>query len=551
MNKAKNKFLLVFLLVLFFLYSLYCFHNYFYTPISDFFDIRESTISLLNLSLPQSFKRVPLYPLLIGILSLFFPFVKYPILFAAQLLNLILAIISLLLIYLISNKFLNKGAFVVVWLCALNINTLFSTIQPLIEMTLLTTILLSIYLAIKGSRLVYLALALAALTRYEAALLIPIIVGYNLIYQKKRLITLLFGLLSSLGIIIWIGLSYIHSQFINPYVEEISGMGLFSSKFLFINDCMYSLINWASSLFSFIPIFLLFIFIGIYSLIKDSFREFLPTLLFFISYIIIHIAYPHSFPRFAFPITWVFYLSLVKGVEYSIPLIAKYQKRNPSPIFLKFGSIVFFLALLFDNISILKELDKNIWIFLGCTLPIFYYLNHLFKGDKNKKIFLFLLSSLFFLCFTRESIFFTLKVMEEQKYHRIEFRQVGEWCKINLKEGEKLVTTEPGIVSFYAELPKEQFISLGSFKDKKNFISELREKKVTYVVWDSTWCKVNIHAYQDGKYKISYPGGWYYYIIFKPYLIFHLKDGKNTPHFKLIKIIKINTHTALIYKFIS
>jgi hypothetical protein len=520
-------------------------------PMSDFFEFRDSALSFLNLSLPESFQIAPLYPLLIGILSLIFPFVKHPILFAAQLLNFSLSIISLLIIYSISNKFLNKGAFIVVWLCALNCSTLYLTIQPLVEMSLLTTILLSIYLIIKGSRLVYLALALAALTRYEAALLIPITVAYNLVYQKKRLITLLLGLLSSLGIIVWMGLSYIHSQFINPYVEEALGIGLFYPKFLFIDDCIHSLINWATPHFFFITIFLLFIFIGFYSIIKDSPKEFLPTLLFFTSYMIIHIAYPHSFARFAFPITWVFYLSLVKGVEYSIPLIAKYQKRNPSPIFLKFSSIVFFLALLFDNVFILKELDKNIWIFLGYIIPIFYYLSHLLKGDRNKKIFFFLLSSLFLLRFTKESISSTLKIMGAVQYAKVEFRVVGEWCKINLKEGERIVTTEPGIVSFYAELPREQFIFLGSFKDKKSFISELKRRKVTYVVWDSTWCKINIiHVYKDGKCKFSYPGGGYYFRIFKPYLIFHLKDGKDKPHFKLITMIKIDTSAILIYKFI-
>jgi hypothetical protein len=240
----------------------------------------------------------------------------------------------------------------------------------------------------------------------------------------------------------------------------------------------------------------------------------------------------------------------VKGTEYIISIFSRYQYNNLQHIF-KFGSFIFFLLFLLDNSNIIKELNENILIHLGYIGLILCYLNSQFKGKRDKKLFLLLLSSLFFSFFIRESIVANLNTMEGLRYWVGEHRAVGEWCKDNLKEDEKLVTTEPNIVSFYAGLPKEQFISLGSFKDKKSFIWELRRRKVTYVVWDSTWCDIYIAKKSNGKYLIKYRGGNYYFEIMKPFLIFELKEGKDKPHFKLIKKINVVKGTALIYKFIS
>ena len=117
------------------------FFNAFAVPNTDFFAFRQNALDYLRLSPPESFKRLPVFPILIGILSLGMPG-PHPVLLAAEMLNLLLAPVCLWLVYRIARRFLGTGSsFAVTALCAVNHTMVFSATQPLLEMVLLTTIL--------------------------------------------------------------------------------------------------------------------------------------------------------------------------------------------------------------------------------------------------------------------------------------------------------------------------------------------------------------------------------------------------------------------------
>lgn len=158
--------------------------------------------------------------------------------------------------------------------------------------------------------------------------------------------------------------------------------------------------------------------------------------------------------------------------------------------------------------------------------------------DRNVRN-LFLISSfvLIFCVLTGFSIYGTQQLMDSDKYTKAEFRFVGEWYSQNAKSNDKILMTEPWIASYYSDLSYEKHF-LASYDLKCNspdcFLSELREKNITYVVWDSYFDRIS---------KSSL-----YYNYYKIYLISDLREGKNTENFELVKEIEIGPSSALIYK---
>ena len=181
------------------------FFNAFNVPYYDFFSYQENALRYLQLQPPESFKRLPLFPGLIGLLSLVMPG-PHPILQAAELLNLLLAPLCLWLIARITRQFLGaRASLVVVALCAVNPVMAFSVVQPLSEMTILTCVLLVVDLSLRGSRWAYVAAFFASLTRYEAVLLIPALVLQDRLGAtgNRKARSLAWGALASIGIVMW------------------------------------------------------------------------------------------------------------------------------------------------------------------------------------------------------------------------------------------------------------------------------------------------------------------------------------------------------------
>lgn len=530
----RRKIHLFLFLTFVFLYRLYYF-DFFVVPNTDFFAFQEQALDWLNLSLPECFKRAPLFPFVIGWLSLLFR-VRHPILFAAEIFNLLLYPVSLLLIYLTSKRFLIKGAFFVPWLFALNPLVYLSN-QPIVEVLLLTTILWTIYLDLKGSRFAYLAAALASITRYEAILLIPILATKAILFREERSRHFILAILSSIPIVVWMGLSAVYSPLINPYVSEIIRIGL-DRDMAFGRTLLYSLTGFLEDANILIVLFVILGLLGLLSLIRTSFKEAFVILWFTLGYILIHLFYPFNFPRFAFPILWVLQLFVVKGVENLILLLNRRFPQGilPSLAILWQASYYPILILIVGvSIYILRGSIPSLLIYTGFFLSAFFSI----WGSRKD---LPSIAILFFLSFFAiENVIATTRHQEWIRYEQAHWRRIGEWYELNAKEGDRMALTLPSHVHFYTTLSKDYFVSLSSFKANTldEFIEELREREITYVAWDSTY-----------GFSPHDPYG------FKSHLIFELRDGQNRPNFKLIAFIVASPpwitppQCALIYRFI-
>ena len=550
-EKLTRHKLLLFFLFFVLLQRLYYF-NYFYVPNSDFFAFNILAQGWLNFNLPENYARLPLYPWIIGIGSLIFHNNQSAVLYFIEIFNLLLSIVSLYLIYLISSRFLKNLAFLVVFLVAINPLSVFLTSQPFLETLLLTTILSSIYLDLKDNNKRSFFAFLASMTRYEGFLLIPILVLKDLVYSKRKLLSVILGFLSSVGMIIWMILSYLKSPGPNPYIQAAMTMKPVGPEFI---------ITIANELISFIhpdfqsikgiivfislAFFFILMVIGFVWFLKKSIREIFTILLFLISYIAMHMVFSYNLTRFVYPVLWILILLTMGGLEYISNFVNEKnwlynlnKKANMDP-FLRSGFYIF-SVLTFLTVIYFFTMLNGYFIFvlyIIFIMSIISFISSIFEGRNFKSLFLISSIVLIFGVFTGFSIYGTQQLMESEKYTKAEFRFVGEWYLQNAKSNDKILMTEPWIASYYSDLSYEKHF-LASYDLKCNssdcFISELREKNITYVVWDSFFDRISNSSLYYNYYKINLFSG--------------LSGGKNTENFELVKQIEIGPSTAMIYK---
>ncbi len=504
-NKAftrKQEATILFLLLVGSLLLYLGFFNDFVVPRSDFFAFHDKALSYLNFELPSHYKREPLYPALIALFSATF---NSSTLFAAETINLVLAVINVALVYSISAFFLGRTGFFVALFFAINPSTVEMASQPILETLFLTGILATLLFSLKNQARGYLAAFLASLVRYEAVFLIPILVLKDFFIIKKRLRAVLLGLLSSIGIIAWMALSiFHHSGEVNPYISQLS-LGIGEVRFLY---------NIPLTVFSFIPGFSLASFyfkllvvissilglVGIFCLVRSSFSLVFTIMCFFIVYFVVHALYPsiNAPLRYVWPILWIFYLFIFKGIQ----VLLSYIEENNAASLLNFRPLRFLVMFcvilsILVNFFVLKKIyDTERWfLILSFGLFSLALLAYFFYSLKENE---FKYSSFLLLFFMAVDVL-GIGLVEansylnyDRKYYRAQQREIGEWYGKVAKEGDVIAVSEPEVVRYFSGLKKDYFIALGELKGDtfSDFLSDLNKKGITYVVWDSHYSNI-------------------------------------------------------------
>lgn len=157
-------------------------------PHGDFYGIWETGAALLDGELPASFKRAPLYPLLVaagGRLLEAAGFKEAPAQLAAQWINALLLPVNAMLLYWLARALSPPGpaAWAAWWFLLLPVG-LYCTTNELVEPLLIFTVLLTLLCTSRRPRLAYACAAAAALSRYDA---IGLLMGLVLIDLRRRL----------------------------------------------------------------------------------------------------------------------------------------------------------------------------------------------------------------------------------------------------------------------------------------------------------------------------------------------------------------------------
>ena len=412
------------------------FFNAFAVPYPDFFQYCEDALAYLQGTVPAASKRLPLFPLVIGGLSRILPGPN-PIMLAAQLLNLALAPVCLWLIYRITRAFVGAafGAAIVI-LCAVNQTFYYAAIEPNLEMTILATVLLTVHLALRGSRWAYAAAFLASLTCHDILPLIPLLVLQDTVLGRRPWQrSLALGAWASAGFVAWTTFNLWHTTLLrHPYIAELLARD--GEVLAFLKGSLRVVADFLPA-----PLFrfdLARLTIGLLQLgllgggiILCVRRHRTPAAFlagFLIAYTIGHVIFPAYLPRYTTPILWLMYLMMgiaLEGLVSRLPV----QRATRS------GAAALLLCAMAAS---------------GITSSVRFMQSHYVLTNRSA------------------------------------FRQAGEWYRAAATPGDKLVTSLWRVVGYYSGRP-EAVVYSGRLEASslEALVEELRAKGVTYVVWDS------------------------------------------------------------------
>lgn len=177
-------------------------------PHPDFFEFLDSGHALLRAQLPQTFKRGPVFSLLIPSIGRFLQG-EAPDRIAAEWINVLLLPANAILVYLIARRWCAHHA---VWASAVFLLmplSAYCTSHLIVEPLLLFLVLLTIWIRMlpRGADWSYALAALASITRYDAAGLIVGLLGADLIARRPTRPALLRAAAAFLPLASWLALT--------------------------------------------------------------------------------------------------------------------------------------------------------------------------------------------------------------------------------------------------------------------------------------------------------------------------------------------------------
>ncbi|MGQ9851833.1 MAG: hypothetical protein ACUVTG_00345 [Candidatus Oleimicrobiaceae bacterium] len=484
------------LLVVATLIHILAYFNRFAVPNSDFFAFRRDALAYLRLELPENFKRGPTYPLLMGLSSLAMPG-EEPELLAGEIVNVVLSLVLVYLSYRIGTQLLGAAGLAVAFAVAISPVLMPSATQPLAEAALAVGIALTAYLAMRGSALAYAAAAAASMTRYEAALLLPLLVVKDLWEHKRLMPTLLRGAVASGPIALWCGLSILKKGVINPYLGEMvklppAGLGnlvsciAVSFKFL-LPFSRRAVAAFGAGVPGTVAVggALVALGLALFGLLRLG-KQGTPIgwllELFLVGYLLIHTFFWWAIEeRYTYVVLWIVFLGIASAVL-ALPWRQRPVLSGHAWVAVAVGFLLVGVAgavlvgLRFGRVIALVYL-----LFAGAGL-----IAVLWPPGKPLKVDALVLGILV-VASTLGGVVVTANDMAGLRHYRAPYRVAGEWLRAHAAQGARIVSLLPLTVAYYAHIPEHQVRGYFSFPmaDCANFVARLQAGQVDYVIWDS------------------------------------------------------------------
>jgi hypothetical protein len=196
----------------------------FLVPNNDYYSFERVAKAFGSGELPRSFKRGPIFPLLMAGLAPAMP-EPHPELHAALVLNMAFSIGALVLLFRLAARLLGAGALLVPVLFATTAQFHAMGLQPLVEPSLGFFCVATIVLFEARSPWQYAAAAAAALSRLEAVTLIPILFLLDLRFDRRFWRNAALAALASIPLLAWTALGAARGSGASVYLELMKGMG--------------------------------------------------------------------------------------------------------------------------------------------------------------------------------------------------------------------------------------------------------------------------------------------------------------------------------------
>jgi hypothetical protein len=287
----------------------------FVLPNNDYPSFEDTARSLAALELPKQFQRMPVFPALMGALA---PLLSahHPYLHAALLLNLAFSLGLLILVFRLGARSFGRGALLPPLLLAATTQFHSMALQPLVEPGLAFFVALAFVLFQARSPWQYAAAWAAALSRYEAVVLIPVLFLANVADDRRVLRHLALAAVASSGFLTWAALGWLHGSGGSTYYDLMQGMGFRAAPEFYERSFKEPFRGWYREPGEGLWIFLVAVGIpllwGVRAGLREFRREAVPMLAFFVLSVSVIVVFGINKARYVFPTEWIpiFFFSL-------------------------------------------------------------------------------------------------------------------------------------------------------------------------------------------------------------------------------------------------
>jgi hypothetical protein len=467
----------------------------------------------------------------------------HPDLTGGWLLNALVHPFNLLLLWLVGRKLIGQAALWVTLLAMLNPWVLYLVTEPICETLLLFFTLLTLHLIFRRSKWCYFFASVTSMVRFEGAALIFAALVLDFLYDRSRrnlLRVMLFTFLALIPLGLWLlAIKMVPGN--TFYVENLSTVGLsnittiletlckvaFSPLFILppaissnVAEMAYSLMKILASAF--------FVFGVTYGLIKRKW-EVLALLIFFVPYMVVHIMYKWSVPRFYASVHWIVLLICVLGLQ-GLWSLVNWKGRIPKLIVMALQAIAIAVAGIWAA-GLLKYLPgmRNVCppsnlipLVTGIVLVWVFIVRRLAYG----KVFAWrdTAVSVVVAAMVISNQFMLVRIVGDGQ-RNAEFKQLGDWYTKNAMPGDKMGLYMAGVVQIFAQKSPGSVSGLPFADNPLDFVKACYKANITHVVWAS----------REGA---NYDPAGYYHQLNLDTTIAMLREPKNNGPYEYLKTIQ-------------
>jgi hypothetical protein len=469
----------------------------FVLPNNDYYSFERVATSLGNGELPRSFKRTPVFPLLMAGLSRVMP-EPHPELHAALVLNMAFSIGSLVLLFWLSSRLLGAGALLVPVLFATTAQFHSMALQPLVEPSLGFFCLLTLVLFHRRSPWQYLAAAGAALSRSEASTLILVLFVLNWRADRRFWRHMALASLAAVPMLAWTAAGAVRGSGAGFYLELMKGMGWAAAPGFLLSCVQEPFAGWFVGggvlLAPFLVLAVAPTLVGVVIGLREFRREAIAMLAFFGLSVAVIVLFGIEKPRYTYPSGWILLFFFATGALYLLEtgfrhLDARLASRSGTSIALMVAASALFLLVVLLWVWYMARLPHVApfaadLLFLALALGLVR--TQLWRIRQHR---LWIATCGLFLAFLTPVVAGGIASKQlglfQIRYANYSSHLLAPWLEENLGPRDRVVLLHPTHIRFLTDLGPERFQKFLKMEAENaaELAVEMREKGLTHVAY--------------------------------------------------------------------
>jgi hypothetical protein len=307
----------------------------FLLPNNDYYSFERAARSLAAGELPANFKRMPVFPAAMALVEPFVPG-RHAFLHAGLLVNQAFSVGFLVALFALARVTFGAGAVLVPLAVVATVQFHAMGLQPLVEPSLSFFVALAFVGAARRSPWQYAAAFAVALSRYEAAVLLPVLFAVNAGFERRFWRHAVLAGLAGSGLAVWMLLSATQGRGGGGsfYFELMEGMGWQPAPGFLARSLREPFRGWAASGPVLAPVLALAAVLPVAAGLREGWRRFrretVALAAFWVAEVGLVVGFGIDKARYVHPTQWIPVFFWAAGVARIAPaLAAALTRRGP------------------------------------------------------------------------------------------------------------------------------------------------------------------------------------------------------------------------------